>query len=63
MEADLVKKYEAVDKVDRPPHWGGWRVVPSMIEFWKGRESRLHDRIVYSREDKNAEWTIKRLQP
>jgi len=47
--------------VPRPPHWGGYRVVPDSIEFWQGRSSRLHDRLLYSRED--AKWTITRLAP
>jgi pyridoxamine 5'-phosphate oxidase len=48
--------------VPRPPHWGGYRVVPHMIEFWQGRENRLHDRIRFLRSD-SAEWKIDRLWP
>jgi len=45
----------------RPPHWGGYRVVPQEIEFWQGRSDRLHDRLVYRRcADR---WTIERLSP
>ena len=44
-----------------PPHWGGYRVLPEHIEFWQGRRSRLHDRIVYRREG-NA-WKLARLAP
>lgn len=47
--------------VPRPPHWGGWRLVPDEIEFWHQGESRLHDRIAYSR-DGDA-WRIERLYP
>lgn len=47
--------------IPRPPHWGGYRVVPTAIEFWQGRSSRLHDRIKYSKE--NNEWKIVRLAP
>jgi len=49
------------DSVPRPPHWGGYRLVPSTIEFWQGRQSRLHDRIRYRRED--TDWRIERLAP
>ena len=45
----------------RPAHWGGYRVIPSQIEFWQGRENRLHDRLLYRRA--NDRWTIERLAP
>ncbi len=47
--------------VPRPPHWGGYGIIPNKIEFWQGRPSRLHDRFVFEKE-KN-EWSIKRLNP
>jgi pyridoxamine 5'-phosphate oxidase len=47
--------------VPRPPHWGGYRLVPAAIEFWQGRPSRLHDRIVYRGTD--GQWAIARLAP
>ena len=49
-------------EVPLPPHWGGYRVEPEVIEFWQGRENRLHDRLVYRRSD-NGEWGRERLQP
>ena len=48
--------------IPRPPHWGGYRVVPSRIEFWQGRPSRLHDRFVYLLQDEGT-WSIQRLNP
>ncbi|MBS0326767.1 MAG: pyridoxamine 5'-phosphate oxidase [Proteobacteria bacterium] len=48
-------------RVPRPPHWGGIRVLPSRFEFWQGRASRLHDRLVWTRTD--GGWTLGRLAP
>ena len=58
--ADLEAEYEGRE-VPRPAFWGGYRVEPEAVEFWQGRENRLHDRIVYRRED--GGWKIERLQP
>jgi len=48
--------------ISRPPHWGGYRVKPTRIEFWQGRPSRLHDRLLYSLEERGV-WKITRLAP
>lgn len=50
------------DHPPRPAHWGGYRLLPERVEFWQGRSSRLHDRIIYTR-DENGVWKIFRLQP
>lgn len=47
----------------RPPHWGGYRLVPHRIEFWQGRPSRLHDRICYEKDQATTSWKIARLAP
>ena len=57
--AKLAVKYAT--GVPRPPHWGGFRVIPDRIEFWQGRPNRLHDRIVYTLD--GSEWNIARLSP
>ena len=58
--AELSARYG--DQVPRPPHWGGYRVKPAMIEFWQGRDNRLHDRLRYSLQI-NGSWLIERLAP
>ncbi len=49
------------DNPPRPPHWGGYRVVPQVMEFWQGRRNRLHDRLQYRLN--NGSWKIERLAP
>ena len=58
--AAFARKYPAA--VPRPPHWGGYRLVPEAFEFWQGREDRLHDRILYRRA-RGGRWRIQRLAP
>jgi len=54
-------RYAEVEEVPRPERWGGFRLVPRRIEFWQGRTSRLHDRLVFTRAGDG--WTLERLQP
>jgi pyridoxamine 5'-phosphate oxidase len=65
LEADLrdVEARFGDGDVPLPAHWGGYRVVPDAIEFWQGRESRLHDRIRYVRESGGNGWRVERLSP
>ena len=59
-EAALVQEFENQD-IARPEHWGGYRINPVRIEFWQGRPSRLHDRLVYQLYE--GLWQMSRLQP
>lgn len=61
LDAAAVARFEGVDPIPRPPHWGGYLVAPQAFEFWQGRLSRLHDRQLYEPGDDG--WTITRLQP
>ncbi len=58
---ELTEKFSS-EKITRPPHWGGYRVKPVIIEFWQGRSSRLHDRIQYTLQD-DGSWVRERLAP
>ncbi len=59
---DEMKRKFANKEVPLPSFWGGYRVVPHKIEFWQGRQSRLHDRFLYTRHNDN-DWHIERLAP
>ena len=65
IEARLIEVREKFgDKqISRPKTWGGWCIVPTTIEFWQGRPSRLHDRFVYTRSNSDSPWRIERLAP
>ena len=54
--------WKFADNVPRPPHWGGYRVKPERIEFWQGRENRLHDRLLYTVQA-DGNWLLERLAP
>jgi pyridoxamine 5'-phosphate oxidase len=57
-----IEQQFADSNIPRPKHWGGYRVKPVIFEFWQGRESRLHDRIQYSLDEKGS-WVLERLAP
>ncbi len=60
-EHEVEQRFAGQEPLPRPPHWGGYILRPTRVEFWQGRPSRLHDRIVFERAD--AGWTIARLAP
>ncbi|MDO7886293.1 pyridoxamine 5'-phosphate oxidase [Hymenobacter cheonanensis] len=60
-EHEIEARFEGQNPLPRPPHWGGYVLRPQRVEFWQGRPSRLHDRLVYEREGEG--WKISRLAP
>lgn len=60
-EREIEKKFEGMNLLPKPKQWGGFAITPTEIEFWQGRASRLHDRVVYYLTDEK--WTIHRLAP
>ncbi|MFI5676626.1 pyridoxamine 5'-phosphate oxidase [Streptomyces cellulosae] len=60
--AELAARYPEGEQVPVPPHWGGFRVAPRTVEFWQGRENRLHDRLRYVVEADGG-WRVERLSP
>jgi pyridoxamine 5'-phosphate oxidase len=66
--AEAEERFQGQEEIPVPDFWGGLRIVPTSVEFWQGRESRLHDRFVYEREEKGdgdvyGVWTVRRLSP
>jgi pyridoxamine 5'-phosphate oxidase len=63
---EALAKFENTD-VPRPEYWGGYRILPTRIEFWKGRSNRMHDRIEFTRsinpDGSTSSWQVQRLQP
>ncbi len=59
---ELASRYPEGERVPVPPHWGGFRVTPASVEFWQGRENRLHDRLRYVAEE-DGSWRVERLSP
>ena len=62
-EHSVEAEFADQNPLPRPPHWGGYVLRPQRIEFWQGRPSRLHDRLVYEREASGKGWKISRLAP
>jgi pyridoxamine 5'-phosphate oxidase len=57
----IERRFADVEKIPVPPHWGGWRIRPDVVEFWQGRQDRMHDRLCYVRTDDG--WHVDRVAP
>ncbi|WP_020568451.1 pyridoxamine 5'-phosphate oxidase [Neolewinella persica] len=62
-QEEIEAQYADAEALPRPENWGGYVIIPTLIEFWQGRSSRLHDRLVYQREAEGADWKRVRLAP
>lgn len=60
--AGVTRRFDGVADIPRPPHWGGWRIVPWQVEFWQGRADRMHDRLRFEVGRDDA-WSVRRLAP
>ncbi|GEL18007.1 pyridoxamine 5'-phosphate oxidase [Pseudonocardia asaccharolytica] len=59
----MTRRFAELERVPRPPHWGGWRIVPNQVEFWQGRANRLHDRLRFEINGIDRTWQVRRLAP
>lgn len=57
----IERRFRDVEKIPVPPHWGGWRIRPDVVEFWQGRQDRMHDRLRFVCTDDG--WTVRRVAP
>jgi pyridoxamine 5'-phosphate oxidase len=61
--ADIERRFADTEVIPRPPHWGGWRIVPDEVEFWQGRTNRMHDRLRFVGDRDSRTWKVVRLAP
>lgn len=61
--AEVEERFADTEDIPRPEYWGGYVLVPEVIEFWQGRIGRLHDRFTYTLDAETGEWSIQRLFP
>jgi pyridoxamine 5'-phosphate oxidase len=59
--AKIERQFAGVEQIPVPPHWGGWRIKPEVVEFWQGREDRLHDRLRFRKQSDT--WRVQRIAP
>ncbi len=61
--AAIEQRFADTAEVPVPPHWGGWRIVPELVEFWQGRANRMHDRLRFELDGLDRSWRVCRLAP
>jgi pyridoxamine 5'-phosphate oxidase len=61
--AAVERRFADTEAIPRPPHWGGWRIVPDEVEFWQGRTNRMHDRLRFVGDRDTRTWKVVRLAP